>query len=511
MTVSRLTASSPATAGWRGSRTELVAWGIAAFLVGGFLATLDMPAREYESGLLVFMLAGFWLALPGRAPSALLAIACGLGPLLAHYVTMQLRQPMRAPPAAAMLAVFAGALAGRLAGRRLDVHGDARLDAPLDTSAPWYARPMNVRTLLAVSLSALVAAGLVPVFRVVRAAAKGALHIGLAEVRWWQVATFVGWVLVAPTLLRLRTRLRPRARAAVPSDGLTPLEALAHFVVILCLTGAHAVLVAALTRYVVPTEPDVSRTVFAHLDAIAQAYLPFDALTYAAVLGLAYLADTERQVRDARQRAAALQAAALTARLAAVRARLNPHFLYNALNAAVMLARDGRGAETSHVLEDLTGLLRYVLNQHDDMVPLDAEVDFVQRYLEIQQVRFGARLRYTIDVDADVAHAPVPPLVLQPLVENAVEHGAAAVPEASTVQVSATRAGDTLVLAVVDDGPGVAADTGAVSGTGVGLGHTRERLAGLFGAAASVTLTPLAPHGTRAEVRLPLARVSDPA
>jgi sensor histidine kinase YesM len=236
--------------------------------------------------------------------------------------------------------------------------------------------------------------------------------------------------------------------------------------------------------------------------ATAVAYLPLDLLAYTAVLGLAYLSDTRRQAEDARRRAAALQAAVLSTRLEALRARLNPHFLYNALNAAVMLARAGRGRETSRVLEELTALLRYVLDETGDRVPLEREVAFVRRYLEIQQVRFGERLRWEVTVDERASSAAVPPLVLQPIVENAVEHAVAS-EGGGTIAVTASLDGDALVLAVEDDGPGPDGARIDASG-GIGLGATRERLAALYGGRASVTLRPRPPGGTLAEIRLPI-------
>jgi two-component system LytT family sensor kinase len=477
---------------------ELAAWVIVAALTGIALSLVGAPSREYESGLLVFMLAGFWLALPGRAPVTWIAIACGIGPVLANYFSAPLAR--HNPPLPSLLAVFTGAFAGLLAGKRLEL-------SPYSPSAnaddvAWFVRPFDVRTLLALALSALVALSLVPVWRTVTTATWAP---GLAEVRRWQVLTFLAWVLAAKSVIRIRTFVEKwLASFGGTTDGLTPLAALAHLVVVVLFSTVHAFVIVALVRVSPMVRPMVAESAFSAVPGIFFAYLPFDLLAYATIVGLAYLADSERQARESRQRAAVLQADALTSRLSAVRARLNPHFLYNALNAAVMLARSGRGAETSRVLEDITGLLRYVLNEDVEHVPLAREIEFVRRYIEIQQVRFGSQLRFSIDTSPETEGRDVPPLVLQPLVENAVEHGIAAGSDACEIRVTAFLDGDVLVMRVDDDGDGTNDDTnGDAAGAGIGLGHTRERLIAMYGDRASVSLTPLVPHGMRAEVRVP--------
>ena len=477
------------------TRLEVVGWALGALVTGAVIAWLDLPAREYESGLLVYLLAGFWLAVPGRAPSTLLAVACGLAPQMALYLLAQSPRPLAI--GAAGVATFAGAAAGRIAGARLEgAHG-----AP-PSDEPWYRRPIGARTLLPVALSAIAVVGLVPVWALLR---QSELFVGLSLVRWWQGASFVGWVLVAPSVLRWRGWLRRVAGGGRETGGVTIAEAAAHLALVAALVAAHAALLVAIGalfewRATIAAAWTIGR-------GAAAAYAPIDLATYAAVLGLGWLSDADRQAEDARRRAAALQATVSETRLAALRARLNPHFLYNALNAAVTLARAGRGRETSHVLEELTALLRYVLDDQATVVPLDAELAFVRRYLEIQRVRFGDRLSYDITVDDRVAAAMVLPLVLQPLVENAVEHAIAS-GEASRIELSAFADGGTLVLRVDDDGPGPAHESERQP-SGIGLGHTRERLRTTYGGRASVTLAARAPRGARAEVRQPL--VESPA
>jgi len=135
-------------------------------------------------------------------------------------------------------------------------------------------------------------------------------------------------------------------------------------------------------------------------------------------------------------------------------------------------------------------------------VPLARELEFVRRYVEIQQVRFGDMLHFAIEASPEAMTAQVPPLVLQPLVENAVEHGVAGGAAVCSIRVSAWIGNGSLVMRVDDDGDGARNDVH--NGSGIGLGHTRERLVALHGERATVTLAPLSPRGMRAEVRVPV-------
>jgi sensor histidine kinase YesM len=286
---------------------------------------------------------------------------------------------------------------------------------------------------------------------------------------------------------------------------LTVAELARHLGVVALLALAHGGALAAMASIAAQRAPvffgtsPASGTLWL---VISATYAPLDLLTYISILGLAHLTDRARQAEDARRRAVTLEAVAVAARLSALKARLDPHFLYNALNAAVTLARRGQGDDTSRVLEELTALLRYVLDDSRPRVPLAEEMAFVRRYLEIMELRFGARLTFAIRVDGDANDMPVPPLILQPLVENAVEHGVANTSGQVAVRVAARRDGHRLVMTVEDDGPGP--NAGSRAGAGMGLGATRERLAMLFGEAASLTLEPRAPHGAVATLALPV-------
>ena len=181
------------------------------------------------------------------------------------------------------------------------------------------------------------------------------------------------------------------------------------------------------------------------------------------------------------QRARLAQPAHTQARLAELQARIRPHFLFNALNAALALVRiDPDRAE--RVLEDLSALFRQAMAQTGSDVALAAEIELAQRYLAIEQVRFGERLRVTWDIEAAVGAARVPPLVLQPLVENAVKHGVEPSRNGARVHISA-RARQGLVRVVVSN---TMAEVPTQPGSGMALKNVAERLKLLHDLAAHV-------------------------
>ena len=188
--------------------------------------------------------------------------------------------------------------------------------------------------------------------------------------------------------------------------------------------------------------------------------------------------------------------------LRALRAQLNPHFLFNALTTIGYLIRHApeRALET---LLRLTSVLRVLLRRSNvDFSSLQDELEFVRSYLEIEHARFEERLRVAIDVPEDTLDLAVPTLLLQPLVENAVKHGIAARRAGGDIRLSARRRAQALWIAVEDSGAGfdVAA---AMAGTGVGLSSVRDRLRVHYGALATLEIHSTPGHGTRVELVLP--------
>jgi len=206
-----------------------------------------------------------------------------------------------------------------------------------------------------------------------------------------------------------------------------------------------------------------------------------------------------------RQREEALHAVALAqeAQVKMLRYQLNPHFLFNTLNAISTLVLDGQGKVANQAIGRLSEFLRYTLDQ-DPMkrVTLRQELEALNLYLGIEQLRFGERLRLEFEVDDDASGGLVPSLILQPLVENSLKYAVAPREEGGTLRIIAQRAGDELRLVVADDGPGLPVGVELGAGRGVGFRNTRERLQALYGEHQSLAVRFARP-GLRLEITLP--------
>jgi two-component system, LytTR family, sensor kinase len=206
------------------------------------------------------------------------------------------------------------------------------------------------------------------------------------------------------------------------------------------------------------------------------------------------------EARRLNDEAADLRAQLAEARLAALRSRLNPHFLFNTLNAvAALVERDPSGVR--RMLARLGELLRFSLDESDEQeITVAREVELVRLYLEIMEVRFQGRLETRLLIEESTKHALVPTLVLQPLVENAFKHGVSMIEDTGVVTVAVRRQGSDLVLKVTDNGPGPTSP----NGEGEGLANTRKRLLELYGAQQEFELRMATPSGGAvAFVRLP--------
>lgn len=210
----------------------------------------------------------------------------------------------------------------------------------------------------------------------------------------------------------------------------------------------------------------------------------------------------EARERLARQEAdrARLNAMLAQAQLAALRLQLEPHFMFNSLNAITGLVREGRNDEAVTMIAAMGELLRRVTDRSErQLVALEEEAAFLGKYLDIQGVRFADRLRCRLEIPDGLKTARVPDLILQPLVENAIKHGIARQLKGGEVRVSAESDGITLTLNVYNDGPALRDDYQP----GIGLNNARRRLAGLYGDASALTLRNQAPGGVLASISLP--------
>jgi two-component system LytT family sensor kinase len=195
--------------------------------------------------------------------------------------------------------------------------------------------------------------------------------------------------------------------------------------------------------------------------------------------------------------------------LQALRMQLHPHFLFNTLNGIAGLVRDQKNKQAVDMIAGLSDLLRYTLeNAGKQEVPLREELDFLELYLDIQQMRFSDRLAVRMEVAPETLDALVPSLILQPLVENAVRHGVAGRASAGTVGVTAELEYGLLRIKVYDDGPGLREDWTPESGGGIGLANTRARLEQLYGVRHGFTVRNRERGGVEATLAIPLRLAS---
>lgn len=225
-----------------------------------------------------------------------------------------------------------------------------------------------------------------------------------------------------------------------------------------------------------------------------------DFLVYWVIVGVATAWGAHERLRDRELQAERLRAELNRARLVALRSQLQPHFLFNALHSVAGLIRQGEGDRAVGMLARLGDLLRRGLDRDERAeIPLHEEMETIERYLEIEELRFGDGLRVEKRLAPGTADRPVPPFLLQPLVENAMRHGIAARAGAGLLQIEARLHGADLVIEVRDDGAGVSAPVRE----GVGLGSTRGRLAVLHGEAARLELDSAPDGGAVARVTIP--------
>ena len=211
----------------------------------------------------------------------------------------------------------------------------------------------------------------------------------------------------------------------------------------------------------------------------------------------------------------ALKSAAMAheAQLKMLRYQLNPHFLFNTLNAISTLILERATDDANRMVTRLSSFLRHSLdNDPMKMVTLDQELSALKLYLDIEKVRFEERLTLDLDIEDEAYHALIPSLLLQPLVENAIKYGIAQSEDGGTLRIAARVFAGDLLLELSDDGPGVELVDGQIPGAnGVGLRNTRERLSELYKAHHSFRLSQTDPHGLTIRIRIPFESKSTKA
>jgi sensor histidine kinase YesM len=245
-------------------------------------------------------------------------------------------------------------------------------------------------------------------------------------------------------------------------------------------------------------------------------------MTYWSILGAQCAYGWYRRYEERRQealrlelRSSQLERQLTQAHLSALKMQLHPHFLFNTLNTIMVLVRQQKGREAEEMLARLSDLLRCVLEDvQAQEVPLSRELEYLQLYLSIEQVRFQDRLRVDVAADPEVLDAALPHMALQPIVENAIRHGIGRSSTAGAISIAACRVNDTVEIKIQDDGPGLAPANGNENGGsangGIGLANTRARLRELYGDAACLTVRNGERRGVVATMVLPFHAAVQP-
>jgi signal transduction histidine kinase len=326
----------------------------------------------------------------------------------------------------------------------------------------------------------------------------------VANMPWWLL-----WALFTPPILALVRRASPLGERWLRGT-------IVHLVAALVFASAHLLLEGVVFYYSVSRfrgMPGLGR----QWSLFFSNYFVLDFVTYWLVVGAALAVTYYGRYHVSALRTARLEANAARlelglaeARVLALRTELNPHFFFNALNSISGLVRRGENDAAVQMLARLGELLRLTMDRElAPEIPLGSELALLDRYLDIERVRFGDRLTVDVGVEPPADDGYVPALILQPLVENAIRHGITKRPGPGRIQILARRSGAVLELSVRDTGEGLAARDLTMRREGIGLSNTRARLAEMYGDAASIHLDNAAGGGAIVTLRIPWRTMSD--
>jgi two-component sensor histidine kinase len=225
-------------------------------------------------------------------------------------------------------------------------------------------------------------------------------------------------------------------------------------------------------------------------------------VAYVAIVGISYALDSKERLAQEQMRTAHLNEALSKTQLGALRRQIEPHFLFNSLNAIAGLVREDKSDAAVSMIAGLSDFLRHLVdNSNRQEVPLAEEIEYLAKYLDIQKIRFADRLAVQLQIPDDVLKSQVPSLILQPMVENAIKHGIAKRAQGGEIRVSAFRTNGTLTLRVYNDGPSL--DPNGNARSGIGISNVRTRLQHLYGNEFELRLRNSGAHGVEASLSLP--------
>ena len=319
-----------------------------------------------------------------------------------------------------------------------------------------------------------------------------------------ELFSWLPWMLATPMVFRLGHRYSPLHWTRASIWG-----------VHLCACGAiglvHSAWVAIwelfLNPWAISPGPDPFSRLWLH--KFVGGLLSYVVL-YSLILLVGHLLDSRERLARHQAETARLNEQLTKAQLDALRRQIEPHFLFNTLNAIAGLVREQRNDAAVSMIVGLSDFLRKVVADSDrQQVPLAEELEFTQKYLDIQKARFAERLQYSVDVPTDLLSAQIPSLILQPMVENAIKHGISKRAHGGAIQISASRSNGTLALRVYNDGPSLPAGW-EITQSGIGILNVRTRLQSLYGEKFDVSLRNRAPGGVETSVSLPFVSSTSP-
>jgi len=304
------------------------------------------------------------------------------------------------------------------------------------------------------------------------------------------------WACIAPLVLWLGKRFRFER-------GLRTISFLIHLPTSVLLSTVQLLIAEIVVQSFSPDRLQLYEA-FRAIERTFVVYFHINLLTYWAILGIGYGREYYRKFREREVRAAQLRTQLTQAQLQALKMQLHPHFLFNTFNTISSLMHKNVD-DADRVLARLGDLLRYSLhNVGVQEVTLREEIDFLQRYLEIEQTRFEDRLKVRISVEPEVLACKVPNLILQPLVENAIRYAVAPRASGGCIEISARQVIGSLRISVVDDGPGLPEEYNLPAHEGVGLRNSRERLEQLYGENHRFILSNKSPRGLEVAIVIPI-------
>jgi two-component system LytT family sensor kinase len=323
------------------------------------------------------------------------------------------------------------------------------------------------------------------------------MHHAWARLFFAMVVAWLPWALATPLVLRLASR--------VPPGKLRPFFTwLTHLSAAATIGLASAAWMGWLELLLNPYALASPRGTFLFiwLDRFYNGLLA-TMLLYGTILIVNYVLESKERLAQQQTETARLNEQLSKAQLDALRRQIEPHFLFNTLNAVAGLVREGRNDAAVSMIAGLSDFLRRVLEDSTrQQVPLGEEMEFAQKYLDIQKVRFAERLQLSVDVPRELYPAQVPSLILQPMVENAVKHGIAKRAQGGAIRIAASRNNGRLTLSVCNDGPYLPADW-ETNGSGIGLSNVRTRLRSLYGGAFELNIRNQDAGGVEVAVSLP--------